>query len=239
MDRREFIVGGLCLATAAGAYAATPRERMSLIGSMKLENVIPKTFAGWKVYESGQIVTPQSDQSLAGKLYSQNVGRVYVRDGGEFVMMMLAYGSTQSDTLQLHRPEACYPAFGFNLARNEETRFPITPSLALPGRDLIATTSDRVEYVSYWTRIGHELPTSGSAQRSAKLRSQLSGVIPDGVLARFSTLNDDAARAFEINKRFVRDLLGAVRPEVQRALIGETLATKLAGHTSKVEGSGG
>ncbi len=228
IERREFLIGGLCAASAVGAYAATPRTRMSLVGKLKLEDEVPKAFAGWKHYDSGQIVTPESDNSLASKLYSQSVGRVYTRGEGEFVMMLLAYGNTQSDTLQLHRPEVCYPAFGFEIRDNRPAQFLTNGDTGLPGRDLIAANSERTEYVSYWTRVGNALPTTGSEQRAVKLRSQLAGVIPDGVLSRFSTIGENQDVAFALNKAFARDLLNTVSPAVRRALVGEPLARHLA-----------
>lgn len=228
IERREFLIGGLCAVSAAGAYAATPRTQMSLIGKLKLEDEIPKAFTGWKHYDSGQIVTPESDNSLASKLYSQSVGRIYARADGEFVMMLLAYGNTQSDTLQLHRPEVCYPAFGFEIRDNRPAQFLADGDTGLPGRDLIAANSERTEYISYWTRVGNALPTTGGEQRAVKLRSQVTGVIPDGVLSRFSTMGENEAASFALNKAFARDLLNAVSPPVRRALVGEPLARHLA-----------
>jgi EpsI family protein len=228
MDRRELLIGGLCLATAAGSLAARPRTRMSLIGASKLERAIPKSFGGWRHQEAGQVVAPQSEDSLAAQLYSQSVGRIYLRGEDEFVMMLLAYGDTQSDTLQLHRPEVCYPAFGFEIRDNRSCEFLDGASATLPGRDLVAANAERTELISYWTRVGNELPTSGGEQRSAKLRSQMAGIIPDGVLARFSTVNENADAAFALNKSFARELLAVVSPHIRTALIGEPLSQRLS-----------
>jgi len=227
MDRRSFLIGAGCLASAAGATALRPRERMSLIGNLKLETAIPDHFAGWSRFESNQIVAPESDTSLSRQLYSQSVARLYARGDDAFAMLLIAYGDTQSDTLQLHRPEVCYPAFGMEITENRPVQIAVAPQISIPGRDLVAINAERHEFITYWTRIGQALPTSGSEQRAAKLRNAMAGLIPDGVLARVSTIADDPARAFSSNQKFIVDLLAAVRPAVRRVLAGEAIARAL------------
>lgn len=221
MDRRGFLIGAGCLAAASGAYAMTPRSRMSLMGKLKLEDAIPDSFNGWKKYETNQIVTPESEDSLARQLYSQSVGRLYVRGDDEFAMMLIAYGDTQSDTLQLHRPEVCYPAFGMEITENRPAAIPLSRSVSVPGRDLVAVNAERTEYVTYWTRVGQALPTTGGEQRVAKLKDAFAGIIPDGVLVRFSTVLDGPKVSFDVNRRFAADLMAAVSPAVRRVLVGD------------------
>ena len=228
MDRRGFLIGAGCLAAAAGATAMRPRERMSLMGNLKLEDAIPQKFAGWSKYDTNQIVTPEDENSLAKQLYSQSVGRLYVRGPEEFVMMLIAYGNTQSDTLQLHRPEVCYPAFGMEIVKNDLASIPLARGVDVPGRDLTAVNAERTEFITYWTRIGQALPTEGSEQREAKLASEFAGVIPDGVLVRFSTVAEDPKAAFATNRRFVGDLMAAVSPAVRRVLVGDAPTAAVA-----------
>ncbi len=221
MDRRGFLIGAGCLAAAASSYAMKPRERISLMGKLKLEDAIPKAFNGWTQYESNQIVAPESENSLAKQLYSQSVGRLYVRGDEEFAMMLIAYGDTQSDTLQLHRPEVCYPAFGMEITENHPAPIQLSRSVSIPSRDLVAVNAERTEYVTYWTRLGQALPTTGSEQRAAKLKDALAGIIPDGVLVRFSTVMDGPKVSFGVNRAFAADLMAAVSPEVRRVLVGD------------------
>jgi EpsI family protein len=228
MDRRAFLIGAGCLASAASAAALTPRQRVSLMGGLKLDDVIPDSFAGWTRIESNQIVTPESDNSLSKQLYSQSVARLYIRGEEEFVMMLIAYGDTQSDTLQLHRPEVCYPAYGMDIIENRQVPISLAPGVRLPGRDLLAINAERREYVTYWTRIGQAFPTSGSEQRTAKLRDAFAGRISDGVLARFSTIGDAAGPSFAMNQRFIADLLAALPMAARRVLTGDAVTAALA-----------
>ena len=221
MDRRGFLIGAGCLAAATGAYAMKPRTRVSLMGKLKLEDAIPTEFNGWKKYESNQIVTPEGEDSLSRQLYSQSVGRLYVRGESEFAMMLIAYGDTQSDTLQLHRPEVCYPAFGMDIQENHLASIPLSRNVSIPGRDLVAVNAERTEYVTYWTRVGQALPTTGAQQRAAKLEDAFAGIIPDGVLVRFSTVMEGSKVSFGVNRRFAADLMAAVSPQVRRVLVGD------------------
>jgi EpsI family protein len=143
-------------------------------------------------------------------------------------MLLIAYGKTQSDTLQLHLPELCYPAFGFTIAESQPARFDLGHGVVVPGRNLVATSPGREERISYWTRIGEYLPTSNTEQRKMKFRIALSGVIPDGVLVRISNMRGDDAEGFGLNERFAADLLNAVAPVVRPALITTEKAHRMA-----------
>ena len=44
------------------------------------------------------------------------------------------------------------------------------------------------------------------------------GQIPDGLLFRVSSIDSDAAHAFEVQQQFVADMMGAVAPDVRRRL---------------------
>jgi EpsI family protein len=172
-------------------------------------------------------VAPERENSLSRQLYSQSVARLYARGDDAFAMLLIAYGDTQSDTLQLHRPEVCYPAFGMEITENRPVHIAVAPQISIPGRDLVAINAERQEFITYWTRIGQALPTSGSEQRAAKLRNAMAGFIPDGVLTRVSTIADDPTKAFASNQQFIADLLAAVRPVVRRVLTGDAITRAL------------
>lgn len=228
ISRRGMLFGAGCLVAAGAAEALRPRERMSLVAGAKLEDLIPKAFAGWKEEQTNAIVTPQSEDSLAAKLYSQIVGRLYGHPDHGYVMMLIAYGDTQNDLLQLHRPEVCYPAFGFELINNRPAEIILSKHAMVPGRALTATMSSRTEHILYWTRLGEYLPRDGSEQRMAKLKNQFAGTVPDGVLVRLSSMMEDQNESYKLNERFAGDLLRAMPAKYRRALIGTAEANQLA-----------
>jgi len=220
ISRRNVLIGGSCFVAAGSAAALTPRNRMSLVHGAKFEDTIPLQFAGWTRRETSAIVTPEDENSLSARLYSQTLGRLYTRGDSDYVMMLIAYGDTQSDMLQLHRPEVCYPAFGFDVTQSNRTDIALGNGVSIPGRSLTATLPDRTEHITYWTRIGEYLPIDGHEQRMMKLRTAFAGIIPDGVLVRISSAENNPTASFALNQEFAADLLAATPPNMRPALIG-------------------
>jgi EpsI family protein len=227
--RRDLIFGGAFAAAAAGAYALKPRKKISLLGNRKMAAVVPTTFGRWESQTAEGLVQPETEGKLAAKLYSEMVSRIY-HNGvtGDAVMMLIAYGDTQSDLLQLHRPEACYPAVGFRLALSEETRVPLGNGAILPARRVVAERTERRENIIYWTRLGEFLPASEGSQREARLLTAMKGYIPDGALFRFSTVRDDG-RSFSTLDSFIASMIHAVAPATRPALVGTALAKQIVG----------
>jgi EpsI family protein len=228
INRRDLIIGGACLTAIAGAEAVRPRTRLELLGDRKLEKLIPRSFGKWKVREAEGIVTPQSENSLAAQLYNQTVGRMYTGPDDSVVMLLIAYGNTQSDTLQLHRPEVCYPAFGFQVTESQPTRFDLGGGAFVPGRNLTALSPGREERISYWTRVGEYLPVSNGEQRQMRFQTALAGIIPDGVLVRISNMEMDDAEGFALNAQFAADLIHSVPAAVLPALITTAKASQVS-----------
>jgi hypothetical protein len=116
-NRRDLLIGGLALTAAGVAEALRPRKRLVLLRKGTIAQAMPNTFGTWTAEGSTGLVSPAQAGRLSRTLYSEIVQRVYSQTGtGAEVMMLAAYGDTQSDLLQLHRPESCYPAVGFNIA---------------------------------------------------------------------------------------------------------------------------
>jgi EpsI family protein len=230
LRRRELLLGVPLLAAAAGAYALTPRERLNLLGDKKLEKAVPLSIGPWSVTASNAVVLPDAAEgSLSARLYDQTVSRLYTSDSELPVMMVIAYGSTQSDQLQLHRPEVCYTAVGFEITDARQVMVPITGSANLPARELVARNNDRVEPILYWTRVGDFLPTSGSEQRLMKLRSEIQGYVADGVLVRLSSVGEPTPELFASLARFAREMLAATYAPALPALVGRPLAAQIKG----------
>ena len=225
MKRRDLLIGGACLAAVGVGYALKPRKRLVLLAGEKMADVLPLTLGDWSAENSDGLVQPKSEDSLAATLYSEMVGRIYHEAStGAAVMMLVAYGDTQSDLLQLHRPETCYPALGFNLVSTKATSLALPGGAALPIREVVAAAQGRQENIIYWTRMGEYLPSSASEQREMRLRNAMAGYIPDGALIRFSVVGNDSERAFALMDRFIPILLEAVPSAKRKVLIGTELA---------------
>jgi EpsI family protein len=226
MRRRDIILAGLGLGALGLSEGLRPREKLVLLKNGTIDAALPQEFGPW-VSQRSELVTPEQAGRLASALYSEIAARTYFNEKtSESVMMLVAYGDTQSDLLQLHRPESCYPAVGFTLELSEPADVAIRPGVVIPGRRVIAAMKDRRENILYWTRLGERLPRSGGDQRAARLQNAMDGYVADGILARFSTYGE-SAQAFTLLDSFVTDLLVATPRDKLPALVGTRIAQKI------------
>jgi EpsI family protein len=225
--RRDMLMGGGMLAAAAAAAALTPRGRLNLLEPKKMAEIIPTKIGSWTDTPTNGVVMPKEKGSLSDQLYSQTVSRLYISPTQIPVMLVIAYGDLQSDLLQLHRPEVCYAAVGFQISSSQETEVALGGGAMLPARELSATSDSRIEPILYWTRIGDYLPTSGREQRLAKLRLAMGGVVADGALVRLSTVGEPTPETFAALHEFARAMIEATAPGSRPALVGRPLATAM------------
>lgn len=221
MPKTNYIIIGLAMLVAAGlAFALTPREKIADQGpKVDLETMIPKSFGDWALDE--KIVPLRADpavQANLDKIYNQILSRTYVNKKGERIMLSIAYGGDQSDSMQVHHPEICYPAQGFQIIKQFDTQFD-TGYGAIPVRRLIATHGSRVEPITYWTAIGDKV-AQGNKWKLQQLKYGLTGKIPDGLLFRVSNITNDESAAFSQHDAYIRELLIAVMPDKRTRLIG-------------------
>ena len=230
ISRRDLLIGAACVGAAGGSHVLRPKRNVALLGDGKLTDIIPATFGGWRSEDVGDPLAINGPGTLSAKLYNQLLVRAYRNDttGGQ-VMMLMAYGGQQTDELQLHRPEVCYPAFGYELLRNEPDDVRLPAGVTIPARRLLAEGENGREAVVYWTRIGEALPRDGDEQRSARLKIALQGIIPDGLLTRFSAPVSNVGGAWDEIESFVPTLLAAVAPASRKVLIGSERAHAMTG----------
>lgn len=227
--RRRLMIGAVCAGAAAAGAAAKPRREMPLLAGKSLSDVVPASFGGWQAYDIVDPMALNAEGTLSARLYTQGLARLYRHaDTHDEVVLVMAYGARQTNELQLHRPEVCYPAFGFALSRDEPTQISLPQGVGLPARQLLAATEERLEGVLYWSRLGEFLPTSGGEQRIDRLRIALRGVVADGLLARFSAASSaDPVPAWSLMRSFAASLVLAVSPTDRAALIGADRAKRL------------
>ena len=229
--RRDAILGAACVLGAGAALLLKPRRFVSLMpDGKKLNDILPHGFEDWESQDVSDLVAPETPDSLAARLYGETVGRVYhQQSSGDQVFMLMAHGGIQSNELQLHRPEVCYPFFGFALSESAPLQVPVAGSVLVPGRRLVAHSSERQETVVYWTRLGELFPTTVSEQRWERLETAMHHYVPDGLLARFSVTGPDAAAGLGIMMRFIPRLVSHVASGHLEALIGTSRARLVAG----------
>jgi EpsI family protein len=229
-SRREVLIGAACVLSSGTAMALKPRQKISLLpDGTKLSDVLPRKFGRWDSRDVSDLYAAETPDSLLARLYGQTVGRLYVdRQSGSEIMMLMAHGDSQSNELQLHRPEVCYPAFGFALTASSPLELKIGKGITLPARRLLAQSSLQRQAVLYWTRMGEAFPVSVTEQRLTRLNAAMHRYIPDGLLARFSMVEEDAARAFATISAFIPALLAQVPNDRRSVFVGTIRAQELA-----------
>jgi EpsI family protein len=218
-SRRDMLVGGALLAGSALAFAGSTFNRPRPLPAGGLGPLVPERVGKWQSAGSAGVIVPE-EGDLSRSTYDEVLTRVYVGEGQAPVMLVLAYGGNQSGSMQLHRPEACYPAAGFVLGAAKSVMLDL-PGQQLPARLLEATSPTRSEQILYWTRIGGQFPGSPSAQRWAVVRDNLRGQVPDGALVRLSTIGLELNAAVPVLTDFVRGMTAAAPPLGRLLLVGK------------------
>jgi EpsI family protein len=232
IGRRELLLGGIMLAGLAMGEGLRPRRALRLMPAGGLKAIVPQTLGTWQTEAGGDFILPRREGGVADRLYGDDVlSRVYRNDAGQHVMLLIAYGAAQSDLLQLHRPESCYPAVGF--AASAPQLLDVAAGAArIPAVFLTATRGSRVEDVLYFARLGEYLPQSAGAQREARLRTAMDGLVGDGVLVRASIIRQDESESGRtVLQGFMAAMLGALAPDARRGLVGSGRAARIS--TSK------
>jgi EpsI family protein len=219
--RTAFLLAASMAAASVGAMIAKPTAKLADDRpAISLEQMIPVRFGEWREQPLGhlQVVNPQT-QAVIDRIYSQVLSRVYVNSSGYRVMLSLAYGSDQRRGLQAHKPEVCYPAQGFVVERNEPAAI-ATAFGSLPVRRLFTRLQSRQEPVTYWFTVGDTAVLGKTEKRLVDLRYGLTGRIPDGMLFRVSSIDGDQRQAFQLQERFITQLLAILPPADRKRLSG-------------------
>jgi EpsI family protein len=217
IERRKFLTG-LLFGTAAGiAYLRSPRIKLDYLGSEKLDALVPKRIGAWDYVRASGLVVPPDDP-LEKLLYAQVLTRVYSDGVTAPIMLLIAQNGTQTGFLQIHRPEICYTAGGYQISGLTLHQITVGERI-VPANRMDATNGGATEHVVYWTRVGNQIPSNWRDQKLAVAEQNLRGVIPDAILVRVSTVNDNASAALASIDQFVSALLKSIRPDRRAVLI--------------------
>jgi EpsI family protein len=223
-SRRSLTIAA-AMACVAGATGAA---RMALAEGRKasppqLTRIVPSQFAGWRELPTAPSVVNAQTQEMLQSIYNEILTRAYAAGDGYQVMLSIAYGGDQRGMLRAHKPEVCYPAQGFKLLEVTDSALD-TEFGRIPTRTLRTVLGPRNEPVMYWFAYAGRNSGSAWERRLQALRLTLTGQVPDGLLFRVSSIDADAARAWQRQGDFVRALLGACTPVARSRLAGLDVA---------------
>lgn len=218
----SILLAALMLSASALSSHFTPTVKLADHGPrVDLVAMVPEQFGEWQT--DPNVVPLQVDpatQAKLDKIYNQTLSRTYINRNGERVMLSLAYGGEQSDRLQVHKPEVCYGAQGFEVENRGYAELNVARGV-LPVKRLFAVSGARHEPITYWITVGNRAIRPGLEQKLQQLRYGLGGMVPDGMLVRVSSISTDEPAAFALQQRFISDLLQGIDAPAQVRLAGD------------------
>lgn len=211
MNFRAVVVTVLMLAGAGLAVAMTPTQQVAdTRAKADLEVMIPRQIGDWKIDTSIVPIEPSPEaRALLEKIYSQTLSRTYINPAGQRVMLSIAYGGNQNDSLKVHQPEVCYTAQGFEVV-SAALGMLATQYGELPVKRLFAVQRGRNEPITYWVTVGDKATPVGFRQKLAQLSYGLTGKVPDGFLVRVSSIDRDTRNAYRMQEEFLNAMLNAM-----------------------------
>lgn len=220
LSRALLIALAMLLAAGLAVLAKPTRKLADTHPKLDLETMVPRQFGAWRVDTSVTPVLPSPDlQAVLDKTYDQVLARTYIDEAGRRVMLSIAYGGTQHEGMQTHKPEICYPAQGFEVTRQRVGQLVLDYGV-LPIKRLFAVQGRRNEPITYWLVVGEQQTSFGLGHKLATLKYGLTGRIPDGMLVRVSSIDADETRAYALQDGFLRDMLAAMNEKDRVRLLG-------------------
>lgn len=216
------LVVGLVMVAAFGlSFAFKPGgDSTHRPPSVNLEQMVPGTFGDWKVDPRMLPVPPSPEvKESLDRVYSEILGRTYFNAKGQHIMLSIAYSGRIDHQMDVHRPEVCYPAQGFDI--RGLTGGTVSTQLGnIPVRRLVGRLGKRVEPITYWITAGDRAVTSGFQRKFSKLLYSISGQVADGMLIRVSSLDQDEGRAYQVQDEFINSMVSALADKDRARIVG-------------------
>jgi EpsI family protein len=122
--------------------------------------------------------------------------------------------------MQVHRPEVCYKAQGFNIEGTEKVNIE-TGFGQIAGKRILAKLGNRIEPITYWIAIGDKVSFSSLQWKFEQFKYALSGKAAGGLLFRVSGIGETSEVQPTVDS-FVKDLLLTMSTSERKYLIGNT-----------------
>ncbi|WP_124553226.1 exosortase-associated protein EpsI, B-type [Methylophilus methylotrophus] len=213
----------LMLSASICAIALRPTYQPIERPTLHLESSIPKKFNDWVADESDtvQIINPEQKETI-DKVYADTVTRTYRNSQGRRIMLSVAYGEKQAYVNQVHKPEVCYSAQGFQIINKSPSYLKAFDGRIIKTTQLIATHSGRIEPITYWIRMGKIFIQGSVEQNLVRVNYGLKGIVPDGLLFRVSEINSEIEDSYQLQNDFINQLLLSSPTATRDFLVGDS-----------------
>jgi EpsI family protein len=175
---------------------------------------LPATVGAWKAVGADGGAASKESKFLNDVLY-----RTYRRDDGSTVVLAVAYGADQRKKFNLHLPETCYKASGYQVLSLAEQAMH-APELKL--KEMTVQDPASRQRIQYWMILGGKQVTGELEKRARHLYYSVFGVAAEGVLVRVSSFSgaDDAAHERQLQQEFIATLYKTVNQGQRKLLFG-------------------
>jgi EpsI family protein len=218
--RRSALRWSLAMLSVA-LLAAWARPRVRVVAPedrMDLDRLFPQQFGNWHLdAASSAFIRPAKASTY--RMYDQVLERTYMNAAGQRVMLSVVFGSEQSSSLQLHRPEVCYRANGFEV-RDITASTAQAAGRMWPVTRMLASLPDRPEPITYWTVLGGEVVQDAQSFRWRQWWFAAQREVMDGLLVRVSSIEPPSPAAFALQGEFIAQMVGAISPTNRNKVIG-------------------
>jgi len=218
-----FITSMLILTAYLSSFLEYEVEDFDSQNVIKYNSIIPTEIGPWEIVKKqfATIVNP-GEQQVINELYSETVERNYFSQDHGLIMLSMAYGPYQTDKIQVHKPEVCYPAQGLEIEDMYSTEINLL-GRGIPVTRMVASRGQKKEFVTYWIKSGDRVFNDDIDRKIYSLKKRTLGESVDGLLFRVSSIGLDAEGEFQKQGFFIAELLGALPDEYKATLIGKRL----------------
>ena len=158
----RFLLVGAAMVLAVGLSFAIEPPKGGKADSVDLKKVVPQAFGEWSLDPQMALVVLSPDvQAGLARVYQQTLSRTYMNAKGERMMLSIAYTGDIDRQMDIHRPEFCYPAQGFDIVAKTQDSKVVTAVGELPVKQLVARHGVRVEPITYWITVGDTTAKKG------------------------------------------------------------------------------
>jgi len=210
---KHLLLLGLILVTALAT--AAPKEERHVAGRIPNLAGFPAKVGEWSVAEQDRAADAKEASFLNEVLF-----RTYQRADGKKVVLVVAYGADQRKKFNLHMPETCYKASGYQVL-SQAQGWMHSPELKLKQL-VVSSEPAEVQPVQYWIMLDGNQVTSELEKRVKHLYYSVMGAQADGVLVRVSSFSSGQSPAedYRVQQEFIAALYRSLDPQLKKLLFG-------------------